>query len=620
VRSVTDPDAPAPPGDVEAFLAATPPFDALDPDRRLAAIGALTVHYARLGERPLRAGDPAAALFVVRRGAVELTAPDGDLVARLGEGGCFGHLSLLEGEPSTLDARTIEDTLYYALPAERFRALCAAESAFAAFFRDDARTRIARAVADRRATETGSTPVRDLLARPPATAPATTTAREAARLLGAADATALLVVEGTELRGIVTDRDLRRRVLAAGLDGDVPVARIMTPEPRTVTGEATVAEVLALMLEANVHHVPVRDGDRLLGVVHREDLLRAERDHPLHLLAAVEAARDRDALVSVGLRLPRLVVQLAEADALAEHTGRMVSAVTDGFTRRLIALAEEALGPAPAPWAWILLGSQGRREQLAGSDQDNALILADGLGEAEKRWFATFAESVCEGLAACGIRRCPGDVMAANRAWRMPVSDWQRTFRRWIDEPTPGALLHANIFFDLRHGAGDPALTRAVREEIRGRAPGSTLFLTLLTEQACRTPPPLGLFRRFVLERGGEHADTLDLKHRGVVPVVDLARIHALAAGVATTHTADRLRALAGDRLAPASAASLVDALEFVNHLRLRHQAARLRAGREPDNHLPPTDLSPLEQRQLHAAFTVMRDAQRSLANAYRLG
>jgi CBS domain-containing protein len=604
---------------VARFLAQTAPFSMLTPPQRDRAIAAMEIAFARVGERLVQAGRRNAHLFLIRRGAVEITSGDGDLVARAGEGRCFGHVSLLSREVARFDVRCIEDTLYYRLPAGVFQSLCSDVEPFRSYFRDDAQRRLSRAVAGRRETETGSTPAGRLLRGPAAVIDATAPVGEAARVMTLAGASAIAVLRADRLVGILTDRDLRTRVLARHQGPERPVADVMTPDPWTVTGEASLAEVLALMLARGVHHVPVLGDGTLLGMLDREDLLRAEQDHPVHLLADIDAAPDEDALIAQALRLPALIVRMAEADALAEHIGRVVSAATDGLTRRLLHFAEQALGPAPAPWAWIALGSQGREEQFAGSDQDNALILHPETRDADLPWFAALAERVCAGLDACGIPRCRGDVMATNPAWRMTVDAWQRTFRKWTTEPEARALMHACIFFDLRHGAGDPALTHAVRESMHEQARNSRLFLTLLAHNAARQTPPLGFFRRFVLEHGGDHADRLDLKHRGAAPLTDVARVHALVSGIRGSHTADRLRACSGERLAESSVRSLVDALEFINHVRVTHQAALLRSGEAPDNFVAPDALSPLEQRHLRAAFEVVRDAQRVLVNEFHL-
>jgi CBS domain-containing protein len=281
----------------------------------------------------------------------------------------------------------------------------------------------------------------------------------------------------------------------------------------------------------------------------------------------------------------------------------------------VVALVEAELGPAPAPYAWVGLGSAAREEEALSADQDHALVLAE---EGHDEWFASFSERVVEVLEEVGWPRCPGEAMASNPRWRLTVPQWRQQFAQWSREPEPDAILHSAVFHDMRHLAGDTTLTAQVR-----RVAGSSVSQRLLGHlgaDALRIRPPLGFFRGFVLEHEGEHRETLDIK-RGISPVVQLARVHALRVGSTALSTRARLAAARdAGRLEPGEAADLADALELMSYLRLRHQVAQVRRGLRPDNRIAPAELTDRQRRDLRDAFAIVRSAQQQLARRLEPG
>jgi len=274
-------------------------------------------------------------------------------------------------------------------------------------------------------------------------------------------------------------------------------------------------------------------------------------------------------------------------------------------------MAENLLGQAPVPYAWLSAGSQARQEQLAHSDQDNALIICDELLPEHSYWFDDLATFVCDGLAACGFVYCPGDVMASNTKWRQTQSNWARYFDNWINTPDPKALLNCSVFFDLETVHGDASLLETVREKMLTKTGKSSMFIAHLSKNALKLRPPLGFFRDFVLINNGEHKAKLDLKHNGIAPIVDLARIYALSEGISAVNTLERLQQAAGScSLTNTSAANLIDAFEFLTMLRMEHQARQIQLGEKPDNYLKPKEISLLEREHLKDAFKVIKTMQ----------
>ena len=400
--------------------------------------------------------------------------------------------------------------------------------------------------------------------------------QEAALLMTDRSVSSLVLMEGNEPAGILTDRDIRTRCVAPGLPLDTPVEQIMTRSIISTSTSDSLFDALLIMTRKQVHHLPVFDDrGRLKGILTITDIMRQEGLSTVHLTSTIRKADSVEALAEASRMLPRLQMQLVNMGADLEHVGNAVSAVTDALTVRLIELREAEIGPPPVPYAWICAGSQARREQTSHSDQDNRLIISDEMQPEHADCFEDLARFVNDGLNACGFIYCPGNVMASNTEWRQTESVWQGYFDRWINQPEPKALMLSSIFFDLRVVHGERRLLSNIRGRVLAQTPKNQLFLGHMTRNALSHRPPLGFFRDFVLVHDGKHDDTLDLKHSGLVPIIDMARIYVLAEGLPEIKTMERLQAAAGTpSLSKGGAANLQDAFEFISRLRLEHQAA----------------------------------------------
>lgn len=607
--------------EIRDFLAQHAPFDALDAGVLNTLPRQLSVRYARRGSVVLAAGRENHEMFVLRSGALEIRDADGALVERCEPGNCFGMSSLVRGQPLRYEVTALEDSLLLVLPQGVFNKLRRTQPGFEHFVSRSA-DRMRVAVAQLQASERGSTflqtALTDLVQRAPVVVAEEASVREAAQVMAHERVSSLLVLRGEELVGIVTDRDLRNRVLADGRSADERVARIMTPEPVTAQAGAFAFEALLEMVRRNIHHLPVLEGGRVVGLVSSTDLLRLQTANPLYLVGEIQKQTTLAGLERVSRRLPGVVQVLVREDATADAIGRTVTAVGDALERRLLELAEAELGPPPVPYCWLVLGSQARLEQGLHSDQDNALLLADDARPEHDAYFAALARRVTGGLDACGYAYCPGEVMATNPRWRGPRAQWRRLFEGWVRRPEPEALLYSSIFFDLRALHGDASLLEELQAKVLAGTRGNQTFLAHLSRAALEHRPPLGFFRKFVLQRGGEHADTFDLKHGGVVPIVDLGRVYALAAGLRAVNTQARLAGAAqAGVLSAEGAADLRDALEFIAYVRLRHQGRQVAAGQEPNNFVSPTELSAFEKRHLRDAFSIVKTMQAALAQRY---
>jgi CBS domain-containing protein len=608
--------------DIEKFLEETPPFDLLDAPLRRRAAAAIEVVYRRKGTVLLEIGDQNDTLYVMRRGAVDAHDRQGNFIDRYAEGDSFGLQSLLTRKPVRFRITMIEDGLVWMMPRPAFDSLRSASPEFNTFYVRSLEERLTSALQPRASSGQTlfMTPMSELAEREPVAVSPDSTIAEAARRMSAHGVSSLLVTDGEDLCGIVTDRDLRNRVLAQGLDPAGPVSAIMTAEPLTLVASSPVLEGILAMAGRGIHHLPLMRDGRVVGMVTTRDLMSLQTQHPLYLAAQIQKAASLESLVVTCGRVPKLFELMLASGMRADQVPKVLTTINDTVTRRLIALAQGQLGPSPAPFAWLAFGSQARQEQSLRTDQDNGLVFADDAPAGAAAWFEALARFVCDGLHACGYPYCPGKIMATNHEWRQPLSGWLAHFRRWANLPDPEAVLRVSIFFDLRGVYGDRDLVEQIVHVMAesGSRSGSGVFIAALARQAAGYDVPLGFFRRFVLASKGEHRETLDIKASGLLPLTDLVRVRALEAGVTVPGTQARLaQCLDAGRLSRRDADRLTGAHRLLSALRVRLHAEHVRCGEPPHNHLDPRAITHAERVALRDAFVVIREAQQGLLLDY---
>jgi CBS domain-containing protein len=445
--------------------------------------------------------------------------------------------------------------------------------------------------------------------------------QEVAQVMAERRVSSAFVVDDGELQGIVTDRDLRTRFVAQALPFDTAVAQIMTPHPESIDAADTVFSTTLLMTQRGYHHLPVMVDGELTGIVTASDLILAKQDDPVYLVQHISRQKDVQGIKELVSGMANLMVQWVNSGMRAQQVSQILTAISDAITVRLIQLAEQELGPAPVSWCWTGFGSQARAEQLLGADQDNGIIMSNDAQPEHLPWYAQLAEMVCYGLDECGYVYCPGGIMAKTDEWRQPLEIWQQSVRRWASAPTPDAVMRVSIFFDIRCIYGESHLSDELQQTMLTQASKNSIFLAALAANALDVKPPLGIFRRFVVDRDGEHRDSLDLKKRGVLPVTEIVRLRALANKIPAVNTNERLRALAeGRHMTIVDTRNLADALHFVQHQRIKHQCNQILRGEPVTNFINPRDLPKMAKEQLRDAFTIIDEAQSAVRQTYRAG
>ncbi|MGM0516665.1 MAG: DUF294 nucleotidyltransferase-like domain-containing protein [Pseudomonadota bacterium] len=621
--------------EIREHLSRYPPFDRLDDEWLDRVASSVEVAYFRAGTEIQAYGEPIQSLRYVRSGAVEVYRHNGELYDRLSEGNIFGHTGLLHNRRARFPAKAIEDTLLYLIPAEVFDRLCDGDDHFADFVELSGPRLKATVEQNERENELMVTRVRRLLSRSPVSIEETATVHQAARLMTDEHVSSILLLapaasddesafQGHDgrhwrLTGILTDQDLRIRVLAEGGSVDTRLADIRHDQLITIRSDETVYEAMLRMLRNNVHHLPVLHRRRPVGVVHLSDIVRYETHSSLYLVSNIFNQSSVKGLARLMPDVRAAFVRLVDEGATSQMIGQAMSSIGRSLIRRLIELAEADLGPPPVPYCFMVNGSMARDEQTISTDQDNALVIDDAfVPEEHDAWFAELARRVSDGLDECGYLYCTGGVMATNAKWRQPLSVWKRYFEEWISEPDPERLLHSSIFFDLDAVHGEERFVETLQDLVAERARNSPLFLAALARNALNRTPPLGFFRTFVMEKDGRHNNSINLKRRGTAPLVDVIRVHALAVGSTAQNSFTRLDDITAANTLPAGQADkLRYALEFISMVRIRHQAYDLRHHHEPDNNIEPENVSDAERHNLKDAFQVLSNAQKFLRFRY---
>lgn len=623
-----------------AFFRDIMPFSALDDATLNDLARHCRVDFYPKGTRLLTAGETDIThLYLIQRGGVKAFIEDdqGEVTLKdfRGVGAYIGALGIIRGTPANLNIETVEDTFCFLLPREIFINLVEQKPSFAHYYLKSFSEKIVKtAYSELRhhkvSTRNGddlylfSVRVGDLV-KTLRKISSETSIQKAAASMAEFRVGSLLVFDPADeenIVGIVTDRDFRSKVVAAGLDYKLPVKEIMTGPVQSVLSQSLCFDVLLKMMETSIHHLAVERRGRIIGVVTSHDIMLLQGHSPYYLFKEIRGQQKIRGLYALAQKIPEVIRSLIQEGAKAGNITQMIAILNDHILERMLTLLEDEMGPPPLAYCWLLMGSEGRREQTFKTDQDNAILYADPANEEEKnaaeKYFKEFAVKAIDHLVNCGYPLCPGEIMAINPKWCQPLSVWKGYFSKWIDAPDPAELLNATIFFDFRSGFGDYKLAQELRNHLNVKAQEKDMFLLHLARQCMGTRVPLSFFKNFIVNKDGEHKHQLDIKRQGLTPFVNFARVLALKHGISETNTLARLKALLTDEFIGRDIWKLAnDAYELQMQQRLIHQLRQIEEGTLPDNHINPEQLSELERKMLKEAFTVIERLYSVLEKMY---
>ena len=625
--------------DVIAFLKKVPPFQFLEEADLHAVARNLSMEFYPKDTVILEQdGPPSDALRIIKKGGVKVSMVSEDggevVIDYRGEGDTFGFLSIVGQDRVRSNITAVDDTLCYLLGKEMLLKLLDSNLSFTEYFLKSHITkyidRTYREMQDKSMFYGGSdrllftTRVEDMAIKEVVSAQEETTIREAAQIMSENRISSLIIMNRNNLpAGIVTDRDLREKVVAKGRDVQESVKDIMTTSLIRVDARDYCFEAVLKMLKYNIHHVLVIKDGRLTGVITNHDLMMLQGTSPLSLTKDIESQQTIEGLIPVSKKINGIVGLLLKEGAKASNITKVITEINDRLVRKIMEFAERKFGRPPVPYCWIVFGSEGRKEQTFKTDQDNAIIYddptTDAEAEAAKKYFLAFAEFVRNDLIRCGFPICPANYMASNPAWCQPLKVWKKYFSSWVNTPTADAVLNSVAFFDFRPMCGDSHLADELRDHLIEILKDEKVFLGYLANMAIRNSPPIGFFKSFVVEKSGEHKDELNLKVKGIAPIVDIIRLFALEKGIRETSTLERIETLRDKHtIVTEYGDDFEQAFEFITLLRIHHQYSQISSGQTPDNFINPNRLSNLEKRSIKEAFHLVSKVQDLIIERYK--
>ena len=625
--------------DVLQFLKNVPPFQFLDDSTIQNVVSGISMEFYPKGSTILHQdGPPSEYLRVIKKGGVKvfIRSTEGEevLIDYRGEGDVIGYLSLYSGDRSRANVVTVEDTICYLINRETVKGLLDTNPAIREYFHKSFLNKYFDKTFQEMRNKSllygggekllFTTPVGELASREVVTAPEDTSIQGAAEIMSKSRISSLVVIapDGVPI-GIVTDRDLRDKVVSRGRSVADPVTSIMSITLIKAEARDYCFEALLKMIRYNIHHLLVVDEGKVRGIVTNHDLMMLQGTSPISVAREIESQQTIEGLMPVSRKINKLISILFKEGAKASNITRIISEINDRLLKKVLEITERKMGPPPLTYCWIVFGSEGRKEQTFRTDQDNAIIYEDprtGQEEEEaRRYFSLFALSVRDSLLKCGFPLCPANYMASNPEWCQPLKVWRRYFSNWISTPTSDAVLKSLIFFDFRPLYGEIGLAEGLRGHLTSAVEGEKVFLGFLANMVIKNMPPIGFLKSFVVEKSGEHKDELNLKVKGIAPIVDIARLFSLEKGVRETSTLERLNALRDiHTFVGEYGEELEHAFEFIMLLRIHHQLEQIEAGREPDNFINPKALSNLQKKTMRDAFHLIEKVQGMIIERYK--
>ncbi len=624
--------------DTIEFLKSVPPFEFLSDE----VINSVTVktsmeYYPRGTHILLQDGAPSEFLYVIKKGGVKVyrrIENEENIIDYRSEGDSFGFVSLMSGDKSRANVVAIDDTICYLIPKETIINLINKYSEVRDFFlRSFMNIYLDKGYREEQTRKTitytvdkilFTTPVEEIATKNVISVPENTSIREGAKIMCENSISSLIIIdqEGIPV-GIITDKDLRRKVVASARNVDEPIKNIMSYPIIKIDAKDFCFEAVVKMLKYNIHHLLVIKNGKIEGIITNHDIMMLQGLSPITIVRDLEIQQTVEGLINTAKQVNTIVGNLISQGAKASNITRIITEINDRIVRKIIQFAEREFGQPPVPFCWIALGSEGRKEQTFKTDQDNALIYADpppAQQEAVQKYFLEFTDFIKENLLRCGFPSCPGDIMASNPKWCQPLKVWKKYFSQWIYTPKGENINLSNIFFDFRGIYGDLSLEENLRDYLLGVVKDQKVFLGYLANLAVRNKPPLGFFKTFVVEKSGEHKDKLNLKIKGIAPIVDIIRLFSLEKGVRETSTLERIEALKSKHTVVKDYADeIIYAFEFLMLLRMQHQYEQILRGNMPDNFIDPESLSNLEKKLLKDTFQLISKLQDILIERYKL-
>ncbi|MGF1765684.1 DUF294 nucleotidyltransferase-like domain-containing protein [Aliivibrio kagoshimensis] len=599
------------------FIGQIDPFDKIPKQALKALASHVKISYLAKGETvDLSADGKEKSLYIVRTGSMEQRKVDGVLRARLGTEDLFGF-TFLDAEMDSDNgyrAVAIENTLLYLVPHSALQTLFKASPSSAEHFASQAQVRLKSALDVvwsnkekglfiRRVEEVASGRV--------AVVQSHQTIQSVANEMLKQHSPCAVIYEEGDLVGLITDRDMTKRVIAYGVSTASLISEVMTHSPLTVKPDDLVLHAASMMMQFNIRNLPVVKDNKAIGLLTTSHLVQNHRVQAIFLIEKIKYAESVEAMANFTPERQAIFEALVEGKVRPETVGKVMTMIMDSYTRRLIQIAIDTLGAPPCDFSWIVAGSHARNEVHMLSDQDSAIVLSDDATESDRSYFNNLSVIVTNGLASCGYPLCPGKYMAVTPKWCQSLAVWKCYYKKWVSNPEYERLLNISVFLEIRTVYGNSEYEKILRNELHANIRNNREFLSTLVRDAVNTNPPLGIFNSLVLEKSGENKKALNVKKYAINLVIDLARIYGLAVECDLSATDERFTA-ANDKgvLSDDAFKNILGAYQFILSFRFSHQLEALKRGDKPDNHIDPNSFGSFERKHLKDAFRIIADLQ----------
>ncbi|MFA0566964.1 DUF294 nucleotidyltransferase-like domain-containing protein [Vibrio gallaecicus] len=555
-------------------------------------------------------------LYIIRTGSMEQRKSDGVLRARLGSEDLFGFTFLESkvNDDKGYRAIAIENTLLYVIPHNALQTLFKTFPSCAEQFASQAQVRLKSAldvVWSNKEKGLFIRKVEDVASGHVAIVKSDQSIQSVATEMLHQRSPCAVIYEDDKIVGLITDRDMTKRVIAHGVSTDNVISEVMTHSPLTVKPDDLVLHAASIMMQFNIRNLPVVKENKVIGLLTTSHLVQNHRVQAIFLIEKIKYAGSVKTMSSFTSERQAIFEALVEGKVAPETVGKVMTMIMDAYTRRLIQIAIDKLGPPPCDFSWIVAGSHARNEVHMLSDQDSAIVLADDTVDSDRIYFKHLAMMVTNGLASCDYPLCPGKFMAATPKWCQPLGVWKHYYKKWVSNPEYERLLNISVFLEIRTIYGNSEFETILRDELHSNIRSNREFLSTLVRDAVNTNPPLGIFNSLVLEKSGENKKTLNVKKYAINLIIDLARIYGLAVECDLSATDDRFTA-ANEKgmLSDDAYKNILGAYQYILSFRFGHQLEALKNGEVPDNNINPDSFGSFERKHLKDAFRIIADLQ----------
>lgn len=609
---------------VAFFLKDYHPFAFLDQEELDGLASNITVKFYAAGETIYKEGDAFGdEVYVLRQGNVKLLKKEESairLVDQCEPGDVFGVRAFFTGQPYELTGECAEESLIYAIAKKTFQVLLEHSASFSLYF---AQGYASGQLIVRGEYQPETSPLlkarfdnqRLLYSSDVLTCKPEATIQEAASLMTERNVGSIIIAdEQRRPLGILTDTDLRKKVVAKGISIEVPVVQIMSAPVFTAHAGLTLPEALGAMIKKRLNHIVITsDGEptsEISGILSDRDVLVSQKNHPAALIKSIHNSHEVHKWAEARHAAEDLLQEYLEQEVSISLVANLITSINDVIIEKALDKAiEETPEAGKYAFSWLSLGSEGREEQLLRTDQDNALVFAADENPDEVRTLMLqVASKVTEMLDECGFEKCPAEIMASNPKHCLSLNEWKDRFSNWINEPNPAAVMNATIFFDFRSTYGSPKLGDEIHQHLLKEIKPGTLFFHHLAKNALQNPPPLSFFKNFLVEQSGEHRSEFDIKKRAMMPISDAARLLCLSHGmVDIQNTAERFHALAERE---PNNRKLFDEAALAYEIMMRYRALHGLRNSDSGRYIHLTELNKLEKQMIKNAFIPIKDLQ----------